>query len=52
MSAQAGDNYIQHKETGKKIAMRRKGGSYILKVTVLKKKVIAGEETKIFMGRA
>ena len=42
-----GDNFIENKKTGRKVGLRKKGGSYILKVQVLKKR----NEKEIFTGR-
>ena len=42
-----GDNFIENKKTGRKVGLRKKGGSYILKVQVVKKR----NEGETFTGR-
>ena len=34
----SGDNYIQHKATGKKVMLKKKGGSYVMGVTVVRRR--------------
>ena len=43
------DNYIENKGTKKKVMLRQKGGSYIMKVTAIREK---NQGAQTFRGRA
>ena len=45
------DCFIKHKETGRKVRTMKKGGSYVLRVEFVRRRVVEGEEVWESMGR-
>ena len=45
------DCYIKHKETGRRVMLKKKGGSYVLRVEFVRRKVVDGEERWESLGR-
>ena len=45
------DCFIKHKTTGKKVRLRKKGGSYVLRVELVRRKVLNGGEMWESLGR-
>ena len=44
------DCFIKHKETGKKVNIKKKGGSYVLKVEFVRRRVVNGEDVWESLG--
>ena len=45
------DCFIKHKETGRQVRLKKKGGSYVLRVEFVRKRVVDGEEGWESLGR-